>query len=159
MKMETAERRSAGAKKGRAAADLRIETYDYCDWGKAHEFSDLINVHDTEVTGEKHEQWFSVFLYDGHGKTVGGVAGLTSWGLCEVSALAVAKRYRHMGWGTRLVAATEQLARRRRCTCVHLHSMNFQAAAFYQKLGYTTLARLKGGGRKYTRYFLAKKLS
>ncbi len=28
---------------------LRIQTCDYCDWEKAHEFSDLINVHDADA--------------------------------------------------------------------------------------------------------------
>ncbi len=36
--------------------------------------------------------------------------------------------------------------------------MNFQAAAFYQKLGYEVLATLKGETGKYTRFFLAKQL-
>jgi len=139
-------------------SDLRIQAYDYCDWEKAHEFSDLINTNDTKVTGKKHEQWFSIFLYDKRGKTVGGTAGLTAWGLCDVSVLAVAARYQRKGWGTKLMAATEALARRRGCTYVHLHSMDFQAVGFYQKLGYKVLARLKGGEWKYTRFFLAKRL-
>jgi ribosomal protein S18 acetylase RimI-like enzyme len=140
-------------------AELRMERFDYCDWSKAHEFSDLINEHDTEVTGENPEQWYSVYLYDSRNRVVGGAAGITAWGLCDISALAVAKEYRGRGWGTGLVEAVEAIARERGCTYVHLHTMNFQGAEFYRKLGYEILAQLSGGDGRYTRFFLKKPLT
>ena len=139
-------------------AELEIVKYDGCDWDKAHEFADLISEHDVEVTGESPERWFSVFLYDRRRKTVGGVAGITSWGLCDVSVVAVAKPYRRQGWGRKLMAAMEETARRRGCHHVHLHTMSFQAVGFYKALGYRVLATLPGRKESYTRYFMTKEL-
>jgi ribosomal protein S18 acetylase RimI-like enzyme len=147
------------SRKKKPKRGLRLVSYDECDWSKAHEFSDLINEHDVQVTGEDPERWYSVFLLNARGKTVGGAAGLTSWGLCEVSALAVAPEHRGKGWGRRLVQAVEKLAARRGCTHVHLHSMNFQAVGFYRKLGYRKMAELVGRRGVYTRFFLSKALA
>jgi ribosomal protein S18 acetylase RimI-like enzyme len=139
-------------------AELQIVTYDGCDWDKAHEFSELVSKHDVEVTGESPERWFSVFLYDKRRKVVGGVAGITSWGLCEVSVLAVAKKYRRQGWGKRLVETMENVARKRGCNHVHLHTMSFQGVDFYRAMGYRVLAKLPGSRESYTRYFMTKAL-
>jgi ribosomal protein S18 acetylase RimI-like enzyme len=137
-------------------SDLRIERYDHCDWSKAMAFAELIGSHDEEATGEQTHRPFSVFLYDGDGSTVGGAAGSTSWGLCEVTALAVQKRFRGQGWGRKLMQAVEQTARERHCANIHLHTMNFQAIGFYRKVGFVVQAELSDESGKYTRYFLAK---
>jgi ribosomal protein S18 acetylase RimI-like enzyme len=139
-------------------SNLKIERYDHCDWSKAMAFADLIGRHDQEATGEQTYRPFSVFLYDADGSTVGGAAGSTSWGLCEVTALAVDKSFRGQGWGKKLMQAVEQTARERCCNSIHLHTMNFQAIEFYRRIGFCVQAELTDETGRYTRYFLAKEV-
>jgi GNAT superfamily N-acetyltransferase len=48
------------------------------------------------------------------------------------------------GWGRRLLAAAEQVARERGCRQVVVSSFTFQAPAFYERCGYVETGRVEG---------------
>jgi ribosomal protein S18 acetylase RimI-like enzyme len=78
----------------------------------------------------------SCFARSTGGELVGGVVGRW-WGACaELQQLWVAEAHRRGGVGTRLVRAFESAAADRGCRSFYLETFDFQAPAFYEKLGY-----------------------
>ena len=91
------------------------------------------------------------------GRIVAGADGRTQWGWLYVAHLWVDDGLRGTGLGTRVLLAIEEAARARGCRDVFLDTLAFQAAPFYEKLGYQEFGRLDGyaGGAKH---FLWKRL-
>src|SRR5687768_16576913 len=91
------------------------------------------------------------------GRVIAGADGRTQWGWLYVAHLWVDDEVRGAGLGTRVLAAIEDAARARGCRSVFLDTLAFQAAPFYEKLGYQEFGRLDGyaGGAKH---FLWKEL-
>lgn len=72
------------------------------------------------------------------GRVAGGAVG-RRWGpCCELQQLWVVDGARRLGLGTRLMRAFEALAAERGCEAVYLETFDFQAPAFYRRLGYRT---------------------
>ncbi len=70
-----------------------------------------------------------------------GLSGWT-WGTCAGMGMVwVREDARRDGWGGRLVAAAEDVARERECRQVLVSSFTFQAPDFYRRHGYTEFAR------------------
>ncbi len=100
-----------------------------------------LDTHNLAASGVAAQQEFTVKVEDGSGL----VAGLSAWSWGPVAGLAmvwVRADSRRSGWGGRLLAAAEQEARRRGCTRVFVSSFTFQAPAFYERHGYTEVARV-----------------
>ena len=100
----------------------------------------------------------SVLLRDGK-RVRGGLLGFTHWDWLFVQFLWVEEALRGQDWGTRMMAAAEDEARRRNCVGIHLDTMSFQARGFYDKLGYKLFGELSDFPRGHRRYFLWKPLA
>ena len=94
------------------------------------------------TTGIYDGRLFGMFLRDDHGEIIAGAHGHTWGGTCEVSRLWVRDDLRHQGLGSRLMAATEEEARRRGCGQMFLTTHTFQAPAFYERLGFEEIGRI-----------------
>ncbi len=95
-------------------------------------------------TSSADQGHFSVKVVDEAGEIVGG---LTAWywaGLCGISMLWVRAESRQDGWGTKILLAAEEEARRYGCDRVCVSSFTFQAPAFYQRHGYVETGRTLG---------------
>jgi GNAT superfamily N-acetyltransferase len=95
-------------------------------------------------TGKADQGSFSVKVLDESGEVIGG---LTAWywaGLCGIGMLWVRAADRKDGWGSKILLAAEQEARRRGCDRVCVSSFTFQAPAFYQRHGYVETGRTLG---------------
>jgi GNAT superfamily N-acetyltransferase len=90
---------------------------------------------------------------------VGGATGDSRWGWLFVGGFAVDNAYRGLGWGTKLMAKVEQLARDRQCHTVWLDTYSFQAKPFYEKLGFSVFAMMDDYPPGHQRFILAKKLT
>jgi GNAT superfamily N-acetyltransferase len=99
-----------------------------------------------------------VILRDGPDGLLGGLVGATVWGWLLVTELWVAAAHRQRGHGRRLLLAAEDEARRRGCHHALLDTFDFQAPAFYARLGYERFAALDDFPCGHTRLFLAKAL-
>ena len=100
-----------------------------------------------------------VVAFDADGAVVGGLTGETQFAWLKVSIVAVAEHVRGLGIGRRLMELAEQEAVARGCRHVFLDTMDYQAPAFYQKLGYTVAAKLDDwDSHGHARYYFTKEL-
>lgn len=71
------------------------------------------------------------------GVITGGLWGTSVAGWLYVDLLVVPEGFRSQGLGTELLQKAEEIARKRGCTGLWLHSGTFQAPGFYEKQGFT----------------------
>jgi GNAT superfamily N-acetyltransferase len=96
------------------------------------------------ATGVGDQRRITVRVDDADGEVVGGQRGWT-WGTCAgISMVWIREDARGDGWGRRLLAAAEQVARERGCRQVVVSSFTFQAPAFYERCGYVETGRVEG---------------
>jgi len=103
-----------------------------------------LDLHNFAATGRSDLRELTVKVEDDHGELVAGLSGWT-WGTCAgVGMVWVRDDSRRDGWGGRLLAAAEEVARERGCRQVLVSSFTFQAPAFYERHGYVEFARSDG---------------
>lgn len=102
---------------------------------------DRIYEFNSSATGIGDGRMLALFVRDG-GRIVAGICGNTWGGTCELRQLWVEESRRHNGIGTKLLQAAEQEAARRGCTQIVLMTFSFQAPGFYEKNGFTVVARI-----------------
>ena len=99
---------------------------------------------------------------DLHGSMVGGLVGSTSYGWLLVKMLWVAEELRGQGFGARLMAQAETIARSRGCHGAWLDTSSARAEQFYIRHGYVSFGVLANGPGEqpqgHRRAFLAKRL-
>ena len=101
---------------------------------------------------------FAVFLR-GPGETIlGGVLAKAGRGWLHINSMWVDPSLRSRGYGTRLLAAAEEEARRRGCHSAYLDTFSFQARPFYEKNGYTVFGTLDDYPEGIQRFFMRKSL-
>jgi len=99
-----------------------------------------------------------LFLRGPDGSLAGGLLGDTYWGWLHVGILWLEERVRRQGYGSRLLAAAEEEARRRGCRHAHVDTMSFQSLPFYEKHGYRVWGVLEDLPEGHKRLFLSKRL-
>ncbi len=92
-------------------------------------------------------------------RVLGALVGFTNFGWLYVKYLAVDASLRGQGFGARLIARAEAIARERGCTAVWLDTFSFQAPGFYRKMGYAEFGRLDDYPKGHARHFFAKWLT
>ncbi|MEM7045567.1 MAG: GNAT family N-acetyltransferase [Pseudomonadota bacterium] len=102
---------------------------------------------------------FAFTLRNDRGEIEGAVTGHSVWGWLYVHYLWVSDRWRGRDQGTRLMQAAEEQAEKRGCTGIWLSTYSFQAAAFYQKLGYLECGRIHDFPEGHTRVFYQNHLT
>lgn len=96
------------------------------------------------ATGAHDEDEFTVRVTDDAGELVAGLSGWT-WGTSAgIGMVWVRDGSRAEGWGGRLLAAAERVARERGCERMHVSSFTFQAPGFYARHGYVETGRTEG---------------
>lgn len=96
--------------------------------------------HNFAAVGRDDLREFTIRV-DDDGELVAGASGWT-WGTCAgLGMVWVHEGARGAGWGGRMLAAAEELARGRGCRQLLVSSFTFQAPDFYRRHGYTEFAR------------------
>jgi len=83
------------------------------------------------------------FVAEVEGEPIGAAAGFTWGGVCELRQVWVHEDYRGHGLGRSLLSRAIQEARDRKCAYVFLATYDFQASAFYAKLGFVAVAEIR----------------
>lgn len=103
--------------------------------------SDELDAYNFAAVGESNLSEFTVKAEDPSGELVAGLSGWT-WGTCAgIGMVWVRDDNRKSGWGARMLAAAEEVARERGCRQVLVSSFTFQAPEFYRRHGYVEFAR------------------
>lgn len=91
-------------------------------------------------------------------RVVGGAVGHSLRGRFYLTQVWVAADHRSKGLGSALVAHTESVARERACSDIVLDTLNRDAVAFYERLGYRVYMVNDGYIRGFDWFFLCKPL-
>ncbi|MET7860035.1 GNAT family N-acetyltransferase [Streptomyces sp. NPDC005318] len=86
----------------------------------------------------------SVKVVDDAGELVGGLSAWTWGGLLGIEMLWIREKSRKDGWGSKILMAAEEEARRRGCDRACVSSFTFQAPGFYRRHGYVETGRTLG---------------
>ena len=92
--------------------------------------------YNARATGYFDGRTFSSVQRDHCGRIRAGISGYTWGGCCYISYLWVDEAERGRGVGTALIKAAEQYAKSVGCPRMLLATHDFQAPAFYERLGY-----------------------
>jgi len=89
---------------------------------------------------------------------IGGLWGRTAYAWLFVELFVVPQSARRHGFGSRLLADAERLARARGCVGVWLDTFAFQAPGFYLRHGYMEFGRIDDFPAGSARHFFMKRL-
>jgi GNAT superfamily N-acetyltransferase len=139
-----------------AAARVRVERSDPAAVSRAL-WKGLVRFN-REQAGPLNYERKVLSVRDGKGRLLGGLILQSYWRESYIELLWLSARSRGAGSGGRLVREAERQARRRGSRLIHLNTYSFQAAAFYEKLGYRRFGRISGSPRGGSRLFYVKRL-
>jgi GNAT superfamily N-acetyltransferase len=94
------------------------------------------------ASGSDDGRWLAIFVRDEERRIVAGICGNTWGGCAEIRQFWVDEPRRNQGWGTKLLEAAEQEARRRGCRQMILMTHSFQAPAIYARRGFEVVAEV-----------------
>jgi GNAT superfamily N-acetyltransferase len=110
------------------------------------------------VSGHRKIDPVNLFVKDARGKILGGLLGHIWGGWLYIRILWVSDALRGKSYGTKLMRAAEEVAKKHGCAGVYLDTLSFQARPFYEKLGYRVFGTLEDLPVGHTKYNLAKRL-
>jgi len=115
--------------------NYRVESAD--DTNRLIEFlEDKLYEYNSSVIKEYDGQLFSRIVKNEDGTMVAGIAGWTWAGVCEITQLWVNEKNRNQDFGTLLLSAAEDEAKKQGCLKLLIKTYSFQASGFYLKCGY-----------------------
>jgi ribosomal protein S18 acetylase RimI-like enzyme len=126
------------------------------DPAHARFLEDQLYAFNIEATGLTDDKPLAVHLREAGGKVVGGAFGWTWGGTCYLRHLFIPAGLRHQGHGTRIMRALEEEAIARGCTQIVLETHDFQAPAFYRRLGFAVVGSVADYPRGH-RYLTMRK--
>jgi GNAT superfamily N-acetyltransferase len=111
-----------------------------------------------EVIGPADRRLLVIPIHGDSGTVTGGLWGVTLFRWLEVEMLFVPRPMRGQGVGSALMAAAETEARNRGCLGVRVDAFSFQAAEFYEKIGFSLYGTLEDCPPGHQRLFFQKRL-
>jgi GNAT superfamily N-acetyltransferase len=127
--------------------------------GDVQYLEDRLGEFNAAATGITDGAWLAIFVRDRDQRIVAGLCGSTFGGTADIRQFWVDEPCRHRGWGTKLLEAAEQEARRRGCRQMTLMTFDFQAPGFYARHGFEIVAEVKDHPLGHTNLLLRKRLA
>jgi GNAT superfamily N-acetyltransferase len=113
--------------------------------------------YNNEKLGKQKYKRLAVSLRE-RGKIVGGIVGEVWTGVLFIQLFWIEQKLRGKDYGTKLIGAIEDEARRFGATRSYVDTMSFQAPGFYRSCGYTEFGSIDGYPGGVTRHWLTKSL-
>src|SRR5436190_6414738 len=120
---------------------------------------DKIYEHNSGALNKDDGRLFSRIVRGENKEIIGGIAGWTWAGACEITQLWVGENVRKNGIGRMLLEAAEAEAKSRGSLTILVRSYSFQAPHFYEKYGYKAELILNGFPNGHSYYILAKRIA
>ena len=92
------------------------------------------------------------------GAIMGGLWGSSGADWLYVDLLVIPETFRGQGLGTELLRQAQEIARKRGCIGVWLHTGSFQAPGFYEKLGFTAFGTVPDYPPGHATIYYSKRL-
>ena len=109
--------------------------------------------------GPVKPELLAVVLRDpGNGAVIGGLWGASVVSWLYVDLLVVPEGFRGQGLGTQLLAQAEDIARKRGCIGIWLHTGTFQAPGFYEKQGFQAFGTIADYPLGHATIYYSKRL-
>ena len=150
--------RSKRGETAHRASNFTVVVEDRPAAGDVQLVCDSLYAYNASKAGPSNYQPLTIFVRDGNDRVVGGLLGRTYWGWLQIDFLWVHESVRGRSYGTRLMLAAEREARARECRYSLLDTWGFQAAPFYEKLGYVAFGVLEDFPGEHRRYYFKKQL-
>lgn len=138
--------------------NISLHLSDQPNHDQAAIFWKMLSEYNAGHVGPSDREQLYILLRDDDGKIHGGLNGSTCRGWLFVENLVVHEELRGQGYGSRLLTAAEEEARKRGCHAAYLDTYSFQARPFYEKRGYAVFGTLEDCPAGHQRFFLSKKL-
>ncbi|WP_228254793.1 GNAT family N-acetyltransferase [Aquirhabdus parva] len=100
----------------------------------------------------------AILIKDADEQIIGGLWGKTGGGWLFTQLFVIPESLRGQGLGTKLLNLAEQEAIERGCHGAWLDTFEFQARAFYERLGYSCFGQLEDYPMGFSRFFMKKSL-
>jgi GNAT superfamily N-acetyltransferase len=117
-----------------------------------------LNQYNIAMTGHRDYRRVGVFLRDEIGKVVGGLSGAMWGGWMHIGHVWIVEALRGQGYGSQLLRAAEDEARRHGCRGIFLDTFSFQARPFYERFGYKVVGEIADFPPGHSLYFMKKVL-
>jgi len=115
--------------------------------------------YNAQKAGVSTPEPITLLVRDESGEILGGLHGRVFYRWLYIDLLSVPEQGRGQGIGSTLMQMAEDLAREKDCIGVWLDTFDFQAPAFYRKLGYSELGQIADYPPGHTRFFFQKRLA
>ena len=117
-----------------------------------------LGAYNESQAGPSNNRPIVITVRDASHTVTGGLWGNTGFGWLFTQLLVLPPGARGQGLGKRIMQMAEDEAVARGCHCAWLDTFEFQARAFYERLGYTCFSELADYPTGYARYFMKKTL-
>jgi predicted N-acetyltransferase YhbS len=117
-----------------------------------------LRAHNVAQAGDGKSELLALLVRDNQGAVLGGLYGRFFYQWLFIELLSVPEHARGQGMGSKLMGMAEELAREKECVGIWLDTFDFQAPAFYQKLGYSELGQIVDYPPGHRRHFFQKRL-
>ena len=113
--------------------------------------------YNTEKMGKQKYKRFAVSLRE-RNKVVGGIVGEVWTTVLFIQLFWIEQKLRGKDYGTKLIKAIEDEAKRFGATHSYVDTMSFQAPGFYRACGYMEYGSIEGYPGNVTRHWFTKSL-
>jgi GNAT superfamily N-acetyltransferase len=119
--------------------------------------SDGLDLHNRREAGYVDRRSLAIVVSDAQtGKPLGGVLGLTSFGLLFIDLVYLPEALRGREIGKGMIEMAEAEGRKRGCRAAVLYTISFQAPGFYERLGWRVFGEVPCDPPGTSRVFMTK---
>ena len=129
----------------------------FCDT-IANYLSTELKRYNESIVGPYQRKPYAIYIKSQSGEVIAGIKGDVFERICSVHLMWVHENCRQQGFGKKIMLRLDKYATKMGCRFIQLDTAAFQAKAFYEKLGFSTIATLPEGFMGSDQYIMRKVL-
>ena len=124
----------------------------------ANYLSTELKSYNESIVGPYQRKPYAIYIKSQSGEVIAGIKGDVFERICSVHLMWVHENCRQQGFGKKIMLRLDKYATKMGCKFIQLDTAAFQAKAFYEKLGFSTIATLPEGFMGSNQYIMRKVL-